>query len=130
MVCGKGGYVRSIARDLGAALGCLGHVLWLRREWAGAFDLDDSIDLPTLERLARTPELDAHLIPLEKALCFLPELPLSPEGAVRLKNGNPGRVLSSQVPPGYPAWASFQGKLVAVGTYMGGELHPSRVFNL
>jgi len=130
MVCGKGGYVRSIARDLGAALGCFGHVLWLRRTWTGAFDLDDSIDLPTLERLARTPELDAHLHPLEKALRFLPELPLSPEGAVRLKNGNPGRVLSSRAAPGDTAWASFEGRPVAVGTYMGGELHPSRVFNL
>ena len=37
MVCGKGGYVRSIARDLGQALGCLGHVAWLRREWSGPF---------------------------------------------------------------------------------------------
>ena len=35
MVCGKGGYVRAIARDLGQVLGCLGHVLWLRREWSG-----------------------------------------------------------------------------------------------
>lgn len=130
MVCGAGGYVRSIARDLGAALGCLGHVVSLRRLWAGAFDLDDSVDLATIERLARTPDLDAHLIPLEKALRFLPELPLSPEGAVRLKNGNPGRVLSSRAAPGDTAWASFDGKPVAVGTYIGGELHPSRVFNL
>ena len=37
MVCGKGGYVRAIARDLGAALGCLGHVAWLRRDWSGPF---------------------------------------------------------------------------------------------
>lgn len=130
MVCGAGGYVRSIARDLGAALGCLGHVVSLRRLWAGAFDLDDSVDLATIERLARTPDLDAHLIPLEKALRFLPELPLSPEGAVRLKNGNPGRVLSSRAAPGDTAWASFDGKPVAVGTYIGGDLHPSRVFNL
>jgi tRNA pseudouridine55 synthase len=130
MVCGAGGYVRSIARDLGAALGCLGHVVSLRRLWAGAFDLGNSVDLATIERLARTPDLDAHLIPLEKALRFLPELPLSPEGAVRLKNGNPGRVLSSRAAPGDTAWASFDGKPVAVGTYIGGELHPSRVFNL
>lgn len=130
MVCGAGGYVRSIARDLGAALGCLGYVVSLRRLWAGAFDLGDSVDLATIERLARTPDLDAHLIPLEKALRFLPELPLSPEGAVRLKNGNPGRVLSSRAAPGDTAWASFDGKPVAVGTYIGGELHPSRVFNL
>ncbi|GAB4266882.1 MAG: tRNA pseudouridine(55) synthase TruB [Pararhodobacter sp.] len=130
MVCGKGGYVRSIARDLGRALGCLGHVEWLRREWSGPFRADQGLSLDTIDALARTPELDAHLLPLESALADLPELPLSPEGAVRLKNGNPGQVLSSRAAPGDLAWASFEGKPVAVGTYMGGALHPSRVFNL
>ncbi len=130
MVCGKGGYVRSIARDLGAALGCLGHVLWLRREWSGPFRAEAGLSLEQIDAMARTPELDAHLQPLEIALAGLPELPLSPEGAVRLKNGNPGRVLSSRAAPGDTAWASFEGKPIAVGTYLGGELHPSRVFNL
>lgn len=130
MVCGKGGYVRSIARDLGAALGCLGHVLWLRREWSGPFRAEQGLSLEQIDAMARTPELDAHLQPLEIALAGLPELPLSPEGAVRLKNGNPGRVLSSRAAPGDTAWASFEGKPIAVGTYLGGELHPSRVFNL
>ena len=130
MVCGKGGYVRSIARDLGAALGCLGHVLWLRREWSGPFRAEAGLSLAQIDAMARTPELDAHLQPLEIALAGLPELPLSPEGAVRLKNGNPGRVLSSRAAPGDTAWASFEGKPIAVGTYLGGELHPSRVFNL
>ncbi len=130
MVCGKGGYVRSIARDLGARLGCLGHVVWLRREWSGPFRADQGLSLAQIEAMARTPELDLHLLPLETGLADLPELPLAPDGAVRLKNGNPGRVLSSRAAPGDTAWASFEGKPVAVGTYMGGELHPSRVFNL
>lgn len=130
MVCGKGGYVRAIARDLGRALGCLGHVVWLRREWSGPFRAEDGIGLAEIDALARTPDLDARLLPLEIALAGLPELPLSPEGAVRLKNGNPGRVLSSRAEPGDTAWASFEGKPVAVGTYLGGELHPNRVFNL
>ena len=43
MVCGKGGYVRSIARDLGRSLGCLGHVQWLRREWSGPFTAAEGI---------------------------------------------------------------------------------------
>jgi len=130
MVCGKGGYVRAIARDLGRALGCLGHVVWLRRDWSGPFRAEEGIGLAEIDALARTPELDARLLPLEIALAGLPELPLAPEGAVRLKNGNPGRVLSSRAAPGDIAWASFEGKPVAVGTYMGGELHPNRVFNL
>ncbi|MCA2012622.1 tRNA pseudouridine(55) synthase TruB [Cereibacter sphaeroides] len=130
MICGKGGYVRSIARDLGQALGCLGHVEWLRREWSGPFRAEGGLGLAQIDELARTPELDAFLQPLEIALADLPELPAAPDGAVRLKNGNPGRVLSSKAAPGETAWASFEGKPLAVGTYLGGELHPSRVFNL
>lgn len=130
MVCGKGGYVRSVARDLGAALGCLGHVVWLRRTWSGPFRADQGLSLDQIDALARSPDLDAHLLPLEIGLAGLPELPLAPEGAARLKNGNPGRVLSSRAAPGETAWASFEGRPVAIGTYLGGELHPSRVFNL
>lgn len=130
MVCGKGGYVRSIARDLGRALGCLGHVAWLRREWSGPFNASDGVSLEEIDRLAKSPEIDALLLPLELGLADLPELPCTPEGAVRLKNGNPGMVFSSTAQYGDEAWASYQGRPVAVGIYKAGELHPSRVFNL
>ena len=129
MVCGKGGYVRSIARDLGRALGCLGHVQWLRREWSGPFTAAEGISLAEIDRLAKTAELDAWLKPLELGLADLPELPCTPEGAARLRNGNPGMVLTSSVGYGDEAWASYQGRAVAVGIYKSGELHPSRVFN-
>lgn len=129
MVCGKGGYVRSIARDLGAALGCLGHVLWLRREWSGPFSAAKGTSLDEIDRLARTDDIDALLLPLELGLADLPELPATPEGAARLKNGNPGMVFASNVEWGDEAWASHQGRAVAVGIYRAGELHPSRVFN-
>ncbi len=129
MVCGKGGYVRSIARDLGAALGCLGHVAWLRREWSGPFDAAEGASLEDIDRLARTDEIDALLLPLERGLADLPELPATPEGAVRLRNGNPGMVIASGIEWGTEAWASYQGRAVAVGVYRSGELHPSRVFN-
>ena len=130
MVCGKGGYVRSIARDLGRALGCLGHVAWLRREWSGPFNAGDGVSLEEIDRLAKSPEIDGLLLPLELGLADLPELPCTPEGAVRLKNGNPGMVFSSTAQYGDEAWASYQGRPVAVGIYKAGELHPSRVFNL
>ncbi len=129
MVCGKGGYVRAIARDLGASLGCLGHVAWLRRVWSGPFDAHDGISLETLDSLAKTDALLAYLRPLEQGLHDLPELPATPEGAARLRNGNPGMVISSGVGYGDEAWASYQGRAVAVGIYKAGELHPSRVFN-
>jgi len=130
MVCGKGGYVRSIARDLGRALGCLGHVAWLRREWSGPFNAGEGVSLEEIDRLAKSPEIDGLLLPLELGLADLPELPCTPEGAVRLKNGNPGMVFSSTAQYGDEAWASYQGRPVAVGIYKAGELHPSRVFNL
>ncbi len=129
MVCGKGGYVRSIARDLGQALGCHGHVLRLRRVWSGPFDATDGITLEKIDELAKTEALDAFLRPLEQGLADLPELPATAEGAARLRNGNPGMVIASDVEFGDEAWASYQGRAVAVGIYKSGELHPSRVFN-
>ncbi|WP_212523024.1 tRNA pseudouridine(55) synthase TruB [Actibacterium sp. MT2.3-13A] len=129
MVCGKGGYVRAIARDLGEALGCHGHVRELRRIWSGPFDAEDGVSMALIEELARTPELDDYIRPLEEGLADLPELRCTPEGAARLRNGNPGMVLTSDVEYGDEAWASFEGKAVAVGIYRAGELHPSRVFN-
>jgi len=128
MVCGKGGYVRSIARDLGAALGCHGHVQALRRIWSGPFDAEDGVSMALIEELARTGELDAYLRPLEEGLAELPELHTTADGAARLQNGNPGLVLTSDAEYGDEAWASFDGKAVAVGIYKAGELHPHRVF--
>ena len=130
MVCGKGGYVRSIARDLGAALGCLAHVEHLRRIWSGPFEPSDGIDWDTLERLARDPALDAHVHPLAVGLQDLYEVTATPEGAARLRNGNPGMVIAPGLSYGDECWASHEGQPLAVGIFKGGELHPSRVFNL
>jgi len=129
LVCGKGGYVRAIARDLGGALGCLGHVVELRRIWSGPFDAEEGVSMALVEELAKSPELDDYLRPLEDGLEDLPELKATAEGATRLRHGNPGMVIASDVEYGDEAWASYEGKAVAVGTYKAGELHPSRVFN-
>lgn len=129
MTCGKGGYVRSIARDLGEALGCFGHVRDLRRIWSGPFDVEEAVSMDLVEDLAKTGELDQYLLPLEEGLFELPQLRCTAEGATRLQHGNPGMVLNSDVEYGDEAWASFDGKAVAVGIYRSGELHPSRVFN-
>jgi tRNA pseudouridine55 synthase len=129
-VCGAGGYVRAIARDLGRVLGCYGHVLSLRRTWVGPFDIEDAVPLSEIERLARTPELDALIGPVASGLADMPELKASDQGAARLKNGNPGHVLPGEVEYGAQAWASHGGQPVAVGRYRAGELHPERVFNL
>ena len=128
MVCGKGGYVRAVARDLGAALGCLGHVLWLRRTWSGPFRAEDGIDLATLDRLAGTPDLDRWLRPMEAALAGLPEVRATDEGAARLRRGNSGMTIGTDVPWGALVWVSYRGRAVAVGHYQAGEVQPVRVF--
>lgn len=130
MTCGKGGYVRSIARDLGEALGCLGHVRELRRIWSGPFVASDGISIEQIDEMAKTPELDAYLRPLTEGLTELPEVKATAEGAVRLRNGNPGMVIASDVDYGEECWASLDGEPVAVGVFKAGELHPSRVFVL
>ena len=129
MVCGKGGYVRSIARDLGLALGCFGHVRELRRIWSGPFDAEQGLKLDQIDEMAKTPALDEHLLPLEQGLVDLPSVNATAEGAARLRNGNPGMVIAHDIEYGDECWAALDGKAVAVGRYKAGELHPSRVFN-
>ena len=130
MTCGKGGYVRSVARDLGQKLGCYGHVLQLRRIWSGPFDATDGLTLDQIDKLARTPELETHLLPLETGLADFPMVTCTPQGAARLRNGNPGMVVAHDIDYGEECWASFEGQPLAVGRFKAGELHPSRVFNL
>jgi tRNA pseudouridine55 synthase len=127
MVCGKGGYVRSIARDLGEALGCLAHVTALRRTRAGPFDVADAVDDRALDE-ADSAVLDAALLPVEAGLATLPGLHATEAGAARLLNGNPGEVTGPALDWGAEAWASRDGRPIALGTYRGGMLHPSRVF--
>ena len=126
MVCGKGGYVRSVARDLGRALGCLGHAAWLRRLWSGPFHAEDALRWDEVERLARDPALDARLLPLEMALAGLPALPCDAAAATRLRHGNPCPV-GAGTEDGAEAWAALDGCAVAIGRYQDGLLHPSRV---
>ena len=128
MVCGKGGYVRAIARDLGAVLGCPAHVTALRRIWSGPFEAAGGVDLETIERLAGTAEIDDLLHPLEVALSDLPEAICGADGAARISNGKPGQVISTIAGYGDEVWASHQGRALAVGVYRSGEFHPARVF--
>lgn len=130
LTCGKGGYVRSIARDLGEALGCYGHVRELRRVWSGPFEASDGLTLAQVDAMAKQPELDSHLRPISEGLTDLTEVTCTPEGAVRLRNGNPGMVIAQNLDYGDECWASLNGVPVAVGVFKAGELHPNRVFVL
>ena len=93
--CSKGTYVRSIAEDLGGSLGCGGHVSKLRRTRAGAFSLDNSVTIATLEALQageRTADMDALLLPADTAIASLPLVRLSTSGGYYIRQGQPVQV--------------------------------------
>jgi tRNA pseudouridine55 synthase len=90
--CSKGTYVRTLAEDLGRALGCGAHVGALRRTRAGPFGLDDCVALSTLEALKEQGEfreLDGFLAPADAALGQLPLVRLSESGGFYLRQGQP-----------------------------------------
>nr|WP_111301227.1 tRNA pseudouridine(55) synthase TruB [Paracoccus saliphilus] len=128
MVCGKGGYVRSIARDLGRELGCLGHVAHLRRTWSGPFEAEDGVAFDRIDRDAQD-WLDSQVLPLETGLTDLPMLRATPEGAIRIRNGNPGEVTGG-AEWGELVWVADAAGPVCIGRYQGGMVQPERVFNL
>ena len=133
--CGKGTYVRSLARDMGRLLGCLGHVSQLRRTRVGPFEEAEAVPLARLEEIVAGPEgqagLKAVLKPVAAALEGLPQLAVSSSDAARLKRGQ-GVLIRGRDAPILTGeiFAISKGELVAVGQVMEGELRPTRVFNL
>lgn len=128
IVCGKGGYVRSIARDVGAQLGCLGHVQSLHRIWSGPFDLSGAVTPDDVEPMAKTPEIDTFLRPMEDGLVDMPMATTTDEGAAKLANGNPA-IAFCNAGYGDEIWVQHNGLAIAIGRYKSGEVHPTRVFN-
>ncbi|WOI55447.1 tRNA pseudouridine(55) synthase TruB [Palleronia sp. LCG004] len=129
LVCGKGGYVRSIARDLGEALGTRAHVTHLRRMWSGPFTLDDAVRFETIDELARTPAIDELLLGIEAGLGHVPVAQVAGMSVSKLANGNPVEVLRTDADFGDTVWAMHDGRALAIGTYRAGMIHPSRVLN-
>lgn len=125
MVCGKGGYVRSIARDLGRALGTLAHVGWLRREWSGPFEVEDALTWEEILRMGEAGTLEEQLLPIQAALADMPEVHLTADGARKVAVGNPGQVLGHAEGE---VWASYQGQALGLGEVRYGLFHPHRVF--
>jgi tRNA pseudouridine55 synthase len=127
--CGKGTYVRAIARDLGRALGCYGHVSALRRTRVGPFAEDQSCTIGALEA-AEAEANTAVLRPVETALDAVPHVPVSRDMAMRLMRGQPVILRGRDAPTEGKAYATCGGVLVAVGDVERGELVPHRVFHL
>jgi tRNA pseudouridine55 synthase len=122
--CGKGTYVRAIARDLGRALGCLGHIAALRRTRVGPFSEADAV---VVNDLTTDP---SSLRPVETALSNLPSVNVSRDMAGRLMRGQSILLRGREMPLSGTIYATCGGVLVAVGDIERGELVPHRVFNL
>jgi tRNA pseudouridine55 synthase len=133
--CGKGTYVRAIARDLGRLLGCYGHVAELRRTRVGPFADEDAISLERLEELGNSAAgrdaLLQVLRPVETALDGIPALAVTGSDAAELKRGK-SIILRGRDAPIHKGliYATSRGMLVALGEVVRGELRPTRVFNL
>jgi tRNA pseudouridine55 synthase len=141
ILCGKGTYVRSWVRDLGLALGTLGHVSALRRTRLGGFDEKDAVALETLTPFMHSPAAFAYLKPLSTALDGIPALAVSGPDTVRLRSGNPILIranLFAKMKNGFPDGelsgltvflSDEAGGPVALAEIAEGELRPFRVFN-
>jgi tRNA pseudouridine55 synthase len=128
--CGRGTYVRALARDMGRALGCHGHVTALRRTRVAAFTQRDAVTMDKLAAAAESGEhtLQALLRPVEAALADLAVLRVSREDTARLLRGQSVLVRGHDLPPPGPAYATCRGYLVALGHIEQGQLRPTRVF--
>jgi tRNA U55 pseudouridine synthase TruB len=122
--CGKGTYVRAIARDLGRALGCFGHVTSLRRTRVGPFSEVDSCQLPELEE---GPEAALSLLrPVEAGLLEIPCVVVDRDGAARLRRGQSLLLRGRDAPMGGVAYAACGGVPVAFGEVERGEAGEGR----
>ena len=133
--CGKGVYVRSIARDLGKALGTEGYVTQLRRLGVGTFDIETAISLAQLEELKDINDLAGRLLPLAKGLPGVPVFCVDPDQAARLRQGQAVVLTAAPTSGGVrveaPAvmCAVLAERPVALVDFANGEVRPRRVFN-
>jgi tRNA pseudouridine55 synthase len=135
--CGKGTYVRAIARDMGRALGCYGHVVELRRTLVGPFEESDAVSVEALQETAAGPHQPpavgapgTPLLPVEAGLAALPALAVTRSDAARLARGQAVLLRGRDAPVMSGCIAVLcQGSLLALADVEKGELHPRRIFN-
>ena len=128
--CTKGTYVRSIAEDLGQALGCGAHVSALRRTKAGPFSIENSVTMNTLEALKQNEavaQMDELLLPADTAVKALPLVELGESGGFYMRQGQP--VLVPNAPgSGMVRVALETGEFLGVGEILDdGRVAPRRL---
>jgi tRNA pseudouridine55 synthase len=146
MTCGKGTYVRSVARDLALELGVLGVISKLKRERVGMFDINSSLGVEKLEVLGHRGPDFAALLSVQTALDDIPALPVTPDEAARLKQGRDIALSFSRTEMAQEAlkakakpatsetsrtlWACENDRVVALGELRLGQFFPTRILNL
>lgn len=130
--CGKGAYVRALARDLGQALGTCAHVTALRRTRVGRFDEKSAFSLDSLADLCQKGAAHAYLLPVETALDDIPALVVTGPQADRLRQGQSIRIATAApgLPPEGEILVMAGGKAVGMAERSADEVRPLRLFNL
>jgi len=121
--CGKGTYIRALAEDIGAALGCGAHLIGLSRTGSGGFALADAV---TLDDLQQRPEaaLDAALLPVDALVAGLARLDLEDNDAVRMVQGQ--AVVRPELVDGFVRVYTARG-FAGVASVAGGIVRPRRL---
>lgn len=129
--CGKGTYIRSLARDIAESLGTVGYVSALRRTRVGPFNLEQSFTLDALEKLCHRDAVSEALRPVETALDDIPVLALTEQEAIELKHGR-AIVLTPSFTAVKSDWvlAMLEDKVIALCDISEGFFRPKKVFNL
>jgi tRNA pseudouridine55 synthase len=122
--CGPGTYVRSIARDLGAVLGCGGYLHALRRREAAGLHVEDAVRPERLEELARADRIAEVVLPIA-GLLPLPRLTFSRDAAARFRTGSLLEV--GETAPGRYVILDDAGDLLGIGSVTDHQLHPDKV---
>ena len=124
VTCSKGTYIRVLAEDLGAAMGCGAHLAALRRTATGGFALADAVTLDNLADMPRNAR-EALLAPVEALLATLPAIDVDVATALSLRNGQP--VAASQVAPGMYRCRDPRSALIGVVESIAGTLRAKRL---
>lgn len=132
--CGKGTYVRALARDFGRLLGCQGHIVELRRTRVGGFHALNAISLDSFEKMCLENTLEHVLAtclhPTQTALDDIPALAMSGVDANRLRRGQSILLRGRDAPVSCEQAYAHEGHtLLALGYVEDGQFIPTRVFN-
>jgi tRNA pseudouridine55 synthase len=134
-VCGKGTYIRALARDIGRKLGCLGHLILLRRTQVGSFTENDMISLETLEELRHKPPhegaLQGALSSIVTVLDGIPALAVMDQDAAKLRQGQSVLLRGAKAPVSCDAvLVNHDGRPLGICEISQGSLKTKRLFNL